>query len=329
MGTPSNGAVTFTWHNDVGLSGNIVLGDILANVPSSAANLYRAKELLTLTSITVNGAPFTGVASAAVHVNAYFGDLSGDGQITGLDLATAGNVAAGTPASPLGLPAYKLVDPGMIGDIGGNGSIDSAAISSLAGFLAHVPTLTIPTPPGLAIMPGGPDPVLSLGPVGRIANPSHTGIVNVPVLLDDPRPQGSTGMTEAIIGLIYDPRVLTVSATDITLGSIPGSGSGWRLESVVDPVTGQIAIDLYSTTPINDARAGSLVNIAFHLVPGAHVLATSLQLVSSVTPQGHRFSTEVSDDESQFVLSPGLDRLVIQTGVPAPLKTRRGMRMPT
>jgi uncharacterized delta-60 repeat protein len=338
MGTPANGKVTFIWHNSAGLSGNIVLGDILANVPSSAANQYHAKELLTLDGITVNGAAFTGVTSPAVHVNAYFGDLSGDGQLTGLDLAMAGNMATGTPASPIGLAAYRLVDPGLIGDIGGNGSIDSAAISSLAGFLAQVATPAIPAlPSGLTITPGGPDPALSLGSPqsqkdrqgdgeeGRQGDSRLSPIlplssspllsVTVPVLLDNPQPQGSAGITEAILALTYDPNVLSVSAADITLGTIPDSSSGWRLESMIDQATGQIGIDLYSTTPITDAEAGSLVNITFHLLPGANTAATKVQLVSAVTPQNRWFGTEVADGQGQLVLSPGVDEITIQTGV--------------
>jgi hypothetical protein len=308
-GTPGNGTVTFGWHNDAGLSGNIVLGDVLANVPNTAANLYRAKELLTLSAITVNGVAFTGATSPAVHVNAYFGDLSGDGQVTALDLAAAGNLAVGTVTSPIGLTAYPLVDPGLIGDIGGDGSIDSATISSLAGFLAHVATPSIPMPPaGLTMTPGGPDPILSLA-VGR----GSGGIINVLVLLDQARPAGSTGMTEAIIGLTYDPKALTANPADITLGSIPASGNGWKLQSVVDAGTGQIAIELYSTTPISQAQAGSLVDITFHVVPGAYAPMTAVQLVGSVTPQGHWFSTEVADGENKFVLSPGPEQLMIQT----------------
>jgi hypothetical protein len=300
---------TFTWHDGTGLAGNVVLGDVFANVPNSAANRYRAKELLILDTITLNGAPFSGVTSPAVHVNAYFGDLSGDGQLTGLDLAFAGNVAAGSPASPIGLSAYKLVDPALIGDIGGDGSIDAAAISSLAGLLAHVATPVIPTPPsGLTITPGGPDPALSLG-----ASQTAGGIVNVQVTLDDARPDGSTGMTEAIIGLTYNPKALAVSAADITLGSLPASSSGWRLVAVIDATTGQIAIDLYSTTAITQAQAGTLINITFHVVPGAYVPATAVQLVNSVSPQGHWYSTEIVDAENKFVLSPGVDRIIIQT----------------
>src|SRR5438309_1658268 len=67
--------VLFTFHNSTAQNGTLVLGDILANVPDSAANQYKAKELLSLGSITVNGAAFTGVAAGGLHVNAYFGDV--------------------------------------------------------------------------------------------------------------------------------------------------------------------------------------------------------------------------------------------------------------
>src|SRR5262249_37837116 len=138
---------------------------------------------------------------------------------------------------------------------------------------------------------------------------------SISVMLDDPHPAGSTGMEEAVLALTYDPKVLTVSASDITLGSIPGQGSGWHLVSVVDQATGQIGIDLYSMTPIDARQAGSLVNIAFHVVPGATVPATAVQLVSAVTPNGRSFSTEVADDQGQYVLSPGVDRLMVETGL--------------
>jgi hypothetical protein len=305
----SHALAGFHYQNSTAESGTVVLGNIVAMVPDGAASVYKSKELLNPSSITVNGAPFAGVSAGGVHVNAYFGDLSGDGQITGLDLATAGNVAAGTPTSPIGLSAYKLVDPALIGDIEGDGSIDAGTISSLAAFLARVSTPAIPVPPsGLTIIPGGPDPALSLS-----ASQPSGGIVNVSVLLDHPRPDGSTGMTEAILGLTYDPKVVTVSAADITLGTIPALGTGWRVESVIDPVAGQIAINLYSTTPITATDAGSLVNIAFHNVPGESPAAAGVQLVSAVTPEGRWFSTEVADGSGGFVLRPGLDQLTIQT----------------
>ena len=132
------------------------------------------------------------------------------------------------------------------------------------------------------------------------------------VLLDNPHPQGSTGMIEAALALTYDPTVLSVSPRDITLGSIPALGTGWQLGSVVD-AAGNIGITLYSTTAITAAQAGSLVNITFHVLPGMSVPATAVQLVSSVMANGQQFSTQVDDAQGQLVLSPGLDRLAIET----------------
>jgi hypothetical protein len=133
-------------------------------------------------------------------------------------------------------------------------------------------------------------------------------------MLDHPLPVGSTGMTEAILALSYDPSVLTISAADITLGSIPGRGAGWQLHAVVDPTTGQIGIELYSTVSITTAQAGSQVNMAFHVMPGAAGPTTAVQLVNSVLPDGHQFTTQVDDVQGQFVLSPGMDRLAVATG---------------
>jgi hypothetical protein len=127
-------------------------------------------------------------------------------------------------------------------------------------------------------------------------------------------------MTEAILALNYDPSVLSVSSSDITLGSIPSLGTGWQLTSVIDQTTGQIAITLYSTTPINANKAGSLVNIAFHINPVADAVRfaqvpfRSVQLVSSVMVKGEQFVTQVDDAQGQFVLSPGLNRLAFGMG---------------
>jgi hypothetical protein len=122
-------------------------------------------------------------------------------------------------------------------------------------------------------------------------------------------------MTEAILALSYDPKVLSVSSSDITLGSIPSLGTGWQISSVVDPATGQIGITLYSTTAITATQAGSLVNIAYHVLPGATVSATSVQLVNRAMAAGQQFTTQVDDSQGQFVLSPGVDRLAVNTGV--------------
>jgi hypothetical protein len=327
----AHSTAAFTWHNGAAQNGAVVLGDIFAKVPNSAANAYKGKEILGLSQIKVNNADFTGAWANGLHVNAYFGDVTGDGKISGLDVATAGAVASG---GSLGLSAYRLVDPALVGDIAGDASIDATAVSDLASYTSNLPTPPIPLiPAGLTIAPGGPDPTLSLGVAqrqgdaekgrqgettsspGLFVSLSPGLVVTVPVMLDDPHPAGSTGMEEAVLALTYDPKVLTVSSLDITLGSIPDLSSGWHLVSVVDQATGQVGIDLYSTTAITLAQAGSLVKINFHLMPGLAVPATAVQLVSAVTPNGRSFSTEVADDQGQYVISMGRDRLVIETDI--------------
>jgi hypothetical protein len=134
-------------------------------------------------------------------------------------------------------------------------------------------------------------------------------------LLDHPNPVGSTGMTEAILALSYDPKVLSVSPSDITLGSIPSQSTGWQISSVVDTATGQIGITLYSTTAITATQAGSLANIAFHVLPGATVSANPVRLVNRAMANGQQFTTQVDNAQGQFILSRGVDRVAVDTGV--------------
>jgi autotransporter-associated beta strand protein len=303
VGTPTGGVANFHYTNATAQNGTVVLGGIVASVPNSAGSLYKTKELLTLSNITVNTAAFTGVAASAIHVNAYLGDVTGNGTIDALDVATANNVATG---SATGFPSFTLLDPAIVGDPQGDISVDAGDVSALAAVVAHLPEPTIPAiPSGVTITPVGADPTLSLS--GDQAS--------VSVLLDHPNPVGSTGMTEAILALSYDPKVLSVSSSDITLGSIPSRGTGWQISSVVDPATGQIGITLYSTTAITTTQAGSLVNIAFHVLPGATVSAASVQLINRTTPNGQQFTTQVDDAQGQFILSRGVDRLAVDTGV--------------
>jgi hypothetical protein len=142
-------------------SGTITLGDIVATVPQSAARLYRSKELLELDNIVLNQGAVTSAASAdGIHVNAYFGDVSGDGAINGLDVATAGTVAQGAAT---GFAAYPLVDPAVVGDVAGDLAVDASAVSDLAAFTARLPVATIPVPPGgLTITANPADGMLNL-----------------------------------------------------------------------------------------------------------------------------------------------------------------------
>jgi len=122
--------------------------------------------------------------------------------------------------------------------------------------------------------------------------------------------------------LTYDPSVLSVSPSDITLGSLPSQGSSWQISSVVDAAKGQIAIEMYSLTPILVNQAGSLVNIGFHLIPGASVSATAVQLGNSVAPNGRPVGLLLADTQGALILSPGMDRLEVETGLNTSLENQ-------
>jgi hypothetical protein len=325
----THATANFHFHDGAAQSGIVVLGDIMATVPNSAAGNYKAKELLQFGSIAINNGALSGAVSASgVHMNAYFGDVTGNGTIDALDVATAYNVAQGKDT---GFAAYPLLDPAIVGDVAADFSIDAGDSSTLAAFVSRLPASQIPMPPsGLTITPVGADPILSLGDAqrqgdkekgrqgegstspGLLVSLSPGLVVSVPVLLDNPHPAGSTGMTEAILALAYDPLVMRVAS--ITLGTIPSRGTGWQLSSSVDPATGQIGIILYSLTPLTASQAGSLVNIAFNVLPGVSARAATVQLVGSVIVNGQDYVTQVDDGQGQFVLASGTDHQTITFG---------------
>jgi hypothetical protein len=295
--TPGHGVLIF--HSPTALAaGAVTLGGLVAQVPNNAP--YRNKALLDLSNIQLNGGSIAAIAQDGLEAVAYFGDASGNGTFSGLDTSLISRVASKLDS---GFAAYRLLDPVIVADINNNGRIDSNDAAQLAQFLvsnASVPAIPpIPSPaPSLTF--GGPDPTLSL-PTGL--TPTADGVV-VPVSLDSPHPAGSTGMTEASLALAYDPNILSVSANDVRLGTIPESGSGWTLRTQVDSSTGQIGIELYSTRPIASSAGGSLVEITFHVLPGAMPGATAVQLVGSTQVDGQTIRTAVDDDQGAYTLSP-------------------------
>ena len=290
---------TFEFSNDITRNGTQILGDISAYVPYSARSQYQVKDLLALGNITVSGG--TAVVPAnAVDVNAYFGDVNGDHHLDGLDKSLIANVAS---TASTGFTAFTLLDPAIVGDLSDDNAVTSNSTSLLSNYLLGLPVVKIPPLPSPAIddslflSPFAADPTLSLP--ARVAA-ANNGVVNIPVRLDEPRPPGSSGLVEAELDLSYDPAVLTVTAADITLGTIPSAGTGWQLISVVNPTTGQITIHLYSQTPITMDQAGTLVNIAFHLKTDENL--PPMTMVRLVDAQ-----TVLADSQGAMVLSPGLD----------------------
>ncbi|HYV38009.1 MAG TPA: cohesin domain-containing protein, partial [Gemmataceae bacterium] len=300
VGTPSGGVANFSFHSNTALNGNVTLGQIVAQVPDSAASSYKAKELLHLSNIVLNGNITAAINDDGVHVAAYPGDVSGDGSLSPLDAALTSRVAT---IFDSGFAAYRLADPAIVGDLNGNSFTDSSDVTLINRTLAGITVGQLPPiPTGLTIVPTGPDPTLSL-PTDLQAAPGET--VVVPVHLDTARPEGSTGLMEAILALRYDPTVFTVSAQDVHLGTLPTSGGGWKLQAVVNAQTGEIGIDLFSPTPIVSASGGSLVTLTLHVLPGAPSGASGINLVRAVNPTGQRqFVTTASDAAGPYILHP-------------------------
>ncbi len=307
----------------------LVLGDIMAVVPSGtgapALGLYQVKEQLQLGSIIINQGAVTDAAAAnGVHVNAYFGDVNGDKVINGLDKLAANTIATG---GGTGFSAYAQLDPALIGDVAGDISVDAGDVSTLDAYVAQLAPGQIPMPPTQLPLnnpnyvnpntihsPNAADPTLSLSQTHVPRTADSSSIVNVAVMIDDPHPGGSTGLSQSTLALTYDPSIVSVASGDITLGSVPTQGTGWHISSVVDQTTGQIGIQLYSATPITATQAGSLINITFHVASSVTVQATAVQLVNAATPYGQWFGTGLADSQGGLILGPGIDQLLLPTG---------------
>jgi hypothetical protein len=276
------------------------LGELLARVPNVAGQtIYQAKELLPVTNVTTDaGVNLPVVGGAGFQVVAYLGDGSGDGALTSADAGLANGVVMGMPSEYMGFAAYPVVDPAVVADTDAAESVDGGAVAGLALVGAGFAVPTIPAPPkGANVLPStAPDPDLSLPPQVT----ARGGVVSVPVMLDNAMPAGSTGLTEATLALTYNPQVLSLA--DVHLGSLPALGTGWTVTSVVDAGSGQLAIELYSLTPLDVSAGGSLVQVDFHVLPGASG-PTAVNLVEAVDPNGGRwFNTNVADTQGAMAL---------------------------
>jgi hypothetical protein len=317
--TPGTAVIDFSSTSALA-AGVVRLGGLVATVPNAAASLYRGKSLLHFSSVSLNGTSTGPVGDDAVEVVGYFGDATGDGVLSGGDASLISRVATGVDNNPAtgvigGFAAYQLADPVLIGDLAAAGNVGAGSVTLMNSFLSGTPRPQIPAiPSGLTIAVVGPDPDLSL-PTNLQATPGST--VVVPVQIDTAKPEGSTGMTEAILAVRYDPTVFTVSALDVELGTLPLSGSGWRLQTAINTQTGEIGIDLFSNTPIATTAGGSLVTIALHVRPDAASGSTGLMLVNAVNPTGQRaYQTTVSDVQGPFILHPAETALGTMPGTP-------------
>ena len=265
--------------------------------------MYKGKGLLDINNIVVTGKSAPVADIDGLVINAYLGDVQGTGSYSSGDGSLISRVAVGLDT---GFTAYRLLDPVVIGDINFNGQVDSTDATLMNRFAAGLTVPQIPFKPPGTITATGSDPVLSL-PTNLVAAPG--GTVVVPVNIDTADPDGSMGMTDAVLALQYDPQVFTVTADDVHLGSMPSRrGTGWQVRTAVNDKTGELGIDLYSMTPIQSKDSGSLVTITFHVKDTAAAGSTGVSLVNEVNPQNSAFvyQTFVGDAQGAFVLHPAI-----------------------
>jgi Putative Ig domain/Cohesin domain len=333
LSTPGHAVVQYSdsGANSTKLTGGqVALGYLTATVPSGTTPNpmpYRAKDLLHLSGPSINGGIIHVVTSDGLHVVAFAGDADGNGAYSSSDAVLITRVGLQTD---VGFAAYSLIDPVVVADTDGAGFIpaDAALQANEAGVGFATANLAIPpVPAGVHFTPiaNNVDPTLS---VDRGPWTVDRSSVTVAVNLDDPHPQGSTGLIAGHLALTYDPGVFSVSAADIHLGSVLSAADGWSLTPTIDAATGQIAIALSSDTPITSTRGGSLVTIDFHPRSGEPAaFATEggiIKLASSAEPNGQYLTTELEDAQGAFtltfssttsVLTPpgsGLNRAVMQ-----------------
>ncbi len=284
------------------------IGFVNAMVPSGTAAYptpYRAKDLLHLSGVTVNGSGDDVATGDALHVVAYVGDADGNGSYSSADAVLITRVALQTDD---GFAGYPLIDPVIIADTDGAGFVpaDASLQVNEAGVGFMTANLASPPIPGgvvFQVIGNGVDPRVSIPANLQVA---AGGTLMVPVNIDNPHPVGSTGLIEAHLALTFDPGQFTISVGDVHLGSVLAAGSGWSLAATVNPVMGEIAIALSCSSPITSSSGGSLVIIDFHSITSA-ASVSSIALVSSINPSGQQMiRTELEDAQGTFTLSgPG------------------------
>jgi uncharacterized repeat protein (TIGR03803 family) len=287
------------------------IGYLTASVPSGTAASpmpYKAKDLLHLGSVSLNGGAIPAVTSDALHVVAYVGDCDGDGAYASGDAAKLTHAGLQIDS---GFAAYPLVDPVILADTDGAGFVPADAALQINEAGVGVPAANVPSPPipaSVVFRPIGNnvDPALSLGVRDERRGASGNGVVTVAVNIDDAHPEGSTGLVRGHLALIYDPSRFTVSAADVQAGSLLANGS-WSVRPIIDQATGQIGIAFSSDTPLESEAGGSLLTIDFHpREVGGRISNPSynIALVPSAMPDGQFVATELEDAQGSFTLSP-------------------------
>lgn len=248
-------------------SGSFDLVTLTAAVRSTA--LYRAREILDIVSLSVNGGAIPAVADDGVHVVAYLGDTTGNGGYSSLDGQRVLRVAVGLDT---GFGAFPLVDPVILADITGDSAISSLDATRILQEAVGFDPAEIPDRP--ASMPAlafaGADPAVKMD---ASVSGAPGDVVTVPVNVAGT----AAGIATVDLELRDDPTVLGLDPGGVVR---PGSlTQGAVVAHSVGENAGRITIALGLPEPLTGG-AGSLVEIDDRIRAGASAGSTRIHLVS-------------------------------------------------
>jgi hypothetical protein len=142
---------------------------------SAATPIYRAKDLLHLSSPSINGGGYAVTTSDGLHLVAYVGDADGNGSYSSQDAVLITRVALQTDS---GFSAYPLVDPVIVADTDGSGFIPADAPLQINEVGVGFPTTNLPSPP----IPSGAVTIPAAEAATPIARPNVHEVARTPAL---------------------------------------------------------------------------------------------------------------------------------------------------
>ena len=241
---------------------------LIANVPSRVP--YGASHTIDLQVRDVYRGNETAVEAegdTAVHLAAFFGDSSGNGAYTLLDVQRDQRVLTGRDT---GFGAYLNIDPIIVADLNGNGVLNSLDVNRFQSFVLGSPRPEIPPlPDGAAPLTFDTDDV-RIAAIGADVGGLPGSTVTVPLSIER-----AEGLESVRARITFDANLLQFVQVKPALTA----GFEWRSVRTTTNADGfqTLEIDMAKLTPLA-AGAGTLLNLEFRIRDGARRGTTSIDL---------------------------------------------------
>jgi photosystem II stability/assembly factor-like uncharacterized protein len=279
--------------------GPLTFANLQAAIPVTGANdIYRAKQVLDLHTLAVRDGDDNSLPTIdddGLHVTAYPGDLSGNGQINSIDAARVARVSVQLDH---GFSVARLVDPILLGDATGNGVINSLDASRVAQFVAGLAVSDLPEAPlGVVTRPTivGPDPRLSISRT-LIASAGQT--IRVPLTIDSIiNIQPPNRLVGADLVVLYDNQVLT--ANSVEPGEFISRFPNWSIFSDINNTVGVLTGVAFTASPLVGQFSDVLAYLNFTVNANAPDGPTMINLAESAVG---KFTDLVDENDGFFEL---------------------------